>query len=146
LGANSVRGQTVIPRPIRKALGITPATQLHWTIKDGVIIVLPIPADPSRRGYSQGMGTNFYGPAGLGECLCVLAMTVTDSLTPVPVSGLTSGVSAIAAGWKHTCALTTGGGVQCWGNNYDGQLGNGTVWSATPVDVVESLYLPLILR
>lgn len=40
-------------------------------------------------------------------------MTVTDSLTPVPVNGLTSGVSAIAAGWKHTCALTTGGGNYC---------------------------------
>jgi AbrB family looped-hinge helix DNA binding protein len=42
----SVRGQTVIPRPIREALGITPATRLQWMIKDGVIIVLPIPPDP----------------------------------------------------------------------------------------------------
>jgi AbrB family looped-hinge helix DNA binding protein len=54
----SVRGQTVIPRPIRKALGITPATQLHWTIKDGVIIVLPIPADPVQAavGILKGRG------------------------------------------------------------------------------------------
>ncbi|MCS7221978.1 MAG: AbrB/MazE/SpoVT family DNA-binding domain-containing protein [Anaerolineae bacterium] len=42
----SVRGQTVIPRPIREALGITSATRLQWAIKDGLIIVLPIPPDP----------------------------------------------------------------------------------------------------
>ena len=55
---DSVRGQTVIPRPIREALGITPATQLQWSIQNGTIIVLPIPADPVRAavGILKGRG------------------------------------------------------------------------------------------
>ena len=42
----SVRGQTVIPRDIRKALGITPETTLDWSLKNGYIVVYAIPADP----------------------------------------------------------------------------------------------------
>jgi AbrB family looped-hinge helix DNA binding protein len=42
----SERGQTVIPRPIREELGITPRTRLQWKVKNGVIIVFPIPEDP----------------------------------------------------------------------------------------------------
>ena len=54
----SVRGQTVIPRRIREALGITPATQLEWQIKDGVILVFPLPSDPVRAavGILKGRG------------------------------------------------------------------------------------------
>jgi AbrB family looped-hinge helix DNA binding protein len=44
----SVRGQTVIPREIRKLLGIVPNSLLCWEVDDGVIKVYPVPADPVR--------------------------------------------------------------------------------------------------
>ncbi len=46
--------------------------------------------------------------------------------TPVDVAGIHSIVTQIAAGTLHTCALLESHDVECWGENHDGELGDGT--------------------
>jgi alpha-tubulin suppressor-like RCC1 family protein len=64
------------------------------------------------------MRRNYSGQLGDG--------TTHDRLELIEVKELTSSIAAIAAGHVHTCALTTTGGVKCWGDNKFGQLGDGT--------------------
>ena len=56
--------------------------------------------------------------------------------TPTEVTGLSTGVTKISAGWESACALLASGSVECWGDNAQGQLGRGTTFgsgSAGPI-------------
>jgi alpha-tubulin suppressor-like RCC1 family protein len=73
-------------------------------------------------------GDNSYGQLGDG--------TTSLTLSPVDVTGLTAGVADIQVGQYYTCALTSVGGVKCWGRGSAGQLGDGSFTDRyTPVDV-----------
>lgn len=64
-------------------------------------------------------GSNNHGQLGDG--------TVTNRTLPAEVALLgDEGVVDVAAGRDYTCALTTSGGIQCWGFNDGGQLGDGS--------------------
>ena len=70
---------------------------------------------------------------------------MSNSSTPVDVQTSSSdnsaldGIAAISSGREHTCALTTGSNVKCWGNGKSGRLGNkATTSSSTPEDVQTS--------
>jgi hypothetical protein len=52
-----------------------------------------------------------------------------------PVMVISSGVTAVAAGGRHSCAVV-GGSVLCWGANESGQLGDGT--QATTAGIVST--------
>lgn len=65
--------------------------------------------------------------------------TTNQSSTPVHVStasGLPS-ITAVAVGDNHTVALGTDGSVWAWGDNGNGQLGNGTTDpNTTPIQII----------
>lgn len=76
-------------------------------------------------------GNNVYGQIGVGtyssETDPPTTPTIIDSGTPY---------SKVATGAYHTCAITTGETMKCWGDNSYGQLGNGTTTpSSSPVSV-----------
>ena len=77
-------------------------------------------------------GKNNRGAMGNG------AINAIGQFTPTEVSqstGLTN-VMAIATGWAHMVALAPDGSVWTWGDNSDGQLGNGTtISSSLPIKV-----------
>ncbi len=80
-------------------------------------------------GGAQCWGFNENGTIGDG--------TTTDSNAPVNVMSLGGSVTKIASGTDQACVVLATGSMQCWGRNFDGQLGDGTTTDhLTPVDVV----------
>jgi alpha-tubulin suppressor-like RCC1 family protein len=74
-------------------------------------------------------GNNYHGELGDDS-------SIEESLLPVDVIGLNDDVTFIASGGFHNCAIFRKG-VQCWGNNESGQLGDNTyVDRNMPVSVV----------
>jgi len=75
-------------------------------------------------------GDDTFGQLGNG-----IASSNGDSEVPAAVPGLST-VTAVAAGEEHSLALLANGTVMAWGDNHEGQLGDGTTkTSAVPVPV-----------
>src|SRR5262245_46794399 len=71
----------------------------------------------------------------LGRSLATLAVALLSvSAGAEPLAN----ISKVATGWYHTCALTTTGGVKCWGSGGNGRLGNDSSDGnhGNPVDVI----------
>jgi hypothetical protein len=73
-------------------------------------------------GISEGQvlcwGGNSFGQLGDG--------TAADNAQPVSVQGIEGRPVELASGAVHTCARTSSGLAFCWGQNFQGQLGDGT--------------------
>ena len=77
-------------------------------------------------------GSNASGALGDGA-------TAAQSTTPVLVTGLSSGVVALAAGGATTCAAMASGGVVCWGANTSGQVGDGSTTNRSAPSAVKGV-------
>lgn len=64
--------------------------------------------------------------------------TLGSRSTPAEVPNLSADVVTVAMGGSRACVILDNGGVQCWGENSEGGLGDGTnVDSRLPVNVVD---------
>jgi alpha-tubulin suppressor-like RCC1 family protein len=108
---------------------------------------VPAPHCPSVAGLSAGGNHTcafhnntltcwgYDGSGATGGGSVGLTMPPVSVVTTGALSGVT--LSAVSAGRDHTCALSDAGAAYCWGDNTDGQLGDGASGTTenTPVAV-----------
>jgi Tol biopolymer transport system component/alpha-tubulin suppressor-like RCC1 family protein/lysophospholipase L1-like esterase/chitodextrinase len=105
------------PKPIPGLSGIT-AVAMGWD--HGLAL--------KANGSVVAWGLNSNGQLGSG--------TTVESHSPVSVTGLPPGIVAVAADGNHSMALASDGSVWGWGENREGEVGDGTtVDRLTPVGV-----------
>ena len=63
-------------------------------------------------------GLNNRGQIGIGNTLNALSPEWVDL-------GSGTNVTEVVNGFRHTCAILENGSLMCWGENLDGQMGNG---------------------
>jgi alpha-tubulin suppressor-like RCC1 family protein len=92
-----VAGALVIAAPAAQAINVTSVSvgAVHACVR-------------TTAGVAKCWGFNAVGMVGDG--------TKVDRLKPTTVKGLKSGVQDVQAVWDHSCAVTNGGAVKCWGS------------------------------
>jgi alpha-tubulin suppressor-like RCC1 family protein len=82
-------------------------------------------------GTAYCWGYNGYGQLGNAAA----QFTLDPNPRPLPVSGGLT-FATVSTGYLHTCGVTTLDAVYCWGDNSEGELGDGsTTIHPTPVRV-----------
>ena len=99
----------------------------RWLARIALLAAVASVPQAAHAALAEAWGANGDGELGNG--------TTTNSSVPTAVTGLSSGVTAIAAGSGQSLAVQNGG-VYAWGYNDYGQLGNGTTTnSSVPIAV-----------
>lgn len=124
LGNGSAGGDFSKPVPVS---GIIAATAVATGRNHSCVIV--------GNGAVQCWGSDIFGQLGNGtpaaiDVITAITSAATINASPVAVSGILN-AKTIDAGANHTCVTLGSGGVQCWGANKYGQLGNGGSTDAT---------------
>ncbi len=125
LGTGSLTpAQSAVPLPVafNNAAGVTSISAgdtFACAIKDGAVYC---------------WGTNNGAQLGLGT------IDYLAHPTPTLIPTLSSGVTEIAAGGAHACAIQYGV-VKCWGQNGHGQIGNGATITALSPAAVQNVHI-----
>ena len=86
----------------------------------------------TQRGEAYCWGANLFGQLGDGSS--------TDRSSPASVAAGVQFIDVKAAFFYYSCGVATGGAAYCWGNNEDGELGDGTTTARnTPAPVAGGL-------
>jgi alpha-tubulin suppressor-like RCC1 family protein len=75
-------------------------------------------------------GLNYEGQAGEGPTFGTFEPNATLVLIRDTAGNELAGVSRLALGFNHSCALFEDGRIFCWGSNGFGQLGNETNYNS----------------
>ena len=90
-------------------------------------------------GVTKCWGENYDG-YGVGGVFLGVSGQQNSPTTVSAFDYLGQGIRTIESGLRHSCAITNDGQLYCWGNNADGQVGNGNPsgWSTVvnvPLDL-----------
>jgi uncharacterized repeat protein (TIGR01451 family) len=107
----------------------TPVTVTNMTSGVTSIAAMLFHSCAIRNGAMYCWGFNAYGQ--LGASSSQTCGSIACSTTPLTTTNMSTGVTAIAAGADHTCAIRNGA-LYCWGDGFFGQLG-GTGGTSNPV-------------
>jgi alpha-tubulin suppressor-like RCC1 family protein len=87
----------------------------------------------------QGGAVACWGETRAGQVGPSPAAVNADGFVPYAVAAIGGGVSELAAGATHTCAIRSNATLECWGTNASGQLGSPAVDASSAEPVVLSL-------
>lgn len=115
--------------PVRASISGAMAGQTITTVEAGSKHAVAL----SDTGVVYAWGSNTTGELGNNSTTTRNTPAAVTTASTV-LSGKT--VSQIAAGYNHSCALTTDNVLACWGSNANSQLGNGTITNSIVPTVV----------
>lgn len=109
----------VVPRPALTGISNISFGGHWWSVTCGVKDAQPV-CWADDRDYSDSHGTLGRDPD-----------TQIDKATPAPAR-IGVATTSVSAGYTHVCALDPAGGVWCWGDDRNGELGRGRIVEQPP--------------